>query len=252
MDVINHFDSAKKLERNFLKLASISGLFKNDLIDIFVELGNSRNTSLDSEDPADWLPFLLGLCFNAAGGTGKDFEMLELAWVTFTKSAKLFDAVEDNDTIDGLNSQFNTSELTNHASGMLMMGFYALDQFLQDQRYNDKSLEIKSTFYKTLLNSYKGQALELSIRNPSLEDWWKIARAKSGEPFFLACWSGARLASDEISIAASIGKFGYHLGHIIQILDDVTDFLQPDIFQSKRLDKKLRKEWSLTLPMIFA
>ena len=68
-----------------------------------------------------------------------------------------------------------------------------------------------------------GQHRDLSIEHLNLEHWSQIAAAKSGEFFSLACRSGARLGKIDQRRIAGYSTFGFHLGMMLQILDDLVD-----------------------------
>jgi geranylgeranyl pyrophosphate synthase len=79
-------------------------------------------------------------------------------------------------------------------------------------------------FSNILLVMGSGQHQDLREQNPGLESWMKMAGAKSGGFFALACRSGARLATEDSSKIQAYSDFGYHLGILLQLLDDVGDF----------------------------
>jgi geranylgeranyl pyrophosphate synthase len=70
-----------------------------------------------------------------------------------------------------------------------------------------------------------GQYLDLNLPEPTLDQYWKIARGKSGTFFALACRSGANLATLDPSILDAYEQLGHHLGLLVQISDDVNEFL---------------------------
>ena len=79
-------------------------------------------------------------------------------------------------------------------------------------------------FLDTTLVMTSGQHRDLTIPQITLEQWWQIAEAKSGVFFSLACRSGAQLAKcDKVKVNA-YSDFGFHLGLMLQILDDLEDF----------------------------
>jgi geranylgeranyl pyrophosphate synthase len=136
-----------------------------------------------------------------------------------------FDSLEDNDPITYFRSKFRMDELLNGATGTLILAYFFLNLFLREQNFNNQSLEIIQMSQRTLIRSCSGQARELRKNRLSLDQWWEIASAKTGEPYSLICFAGARFATNSKKKVTGLGKFGFHLGLIIQILDDSTDFL---------------------------
>jgi len=59
--------------------------------------------------------------------------------------------------------------------------------------------------------------------SPDLPTCWKIAEAKSGSAFALACYVGTRVSTHQSDRLHHLETFGRHLGTIIQISDDVLD-----------------------------
>jgi len=64
------------------------------------------------------------------------------------------------------------------------------------------------------------------LPNPTLEQWMQIAGAKSGAFFRLACHAGAAVATDQSATQDAFGDYGFRLGCLLQILDDLGDFRQ--------------------------
>jgi geranylgeranyl pyrophosphate synthase len=63
----------------------------------------------------------------------------------------------------------------------------------------------------------------LSADAPDLSTCWQIAEAKSGAAFALACYAGARLATNRSDMLDAFFEYGRELGTIVQIDDDLED-----------------------------
>jgi geranylgeranyl diphosphate synthase type I len=197
------------------------------------------------EDPASWKYLLLGLCFNAAGGKSNHPENLSQAWFFFLRAAHILDNLEDQDPSDFL--EYTQSELLNGSTGLLVLGFLLLDRYCDQQQNKILSQEIKKKFYYSLLRACQGQAEEFSKLTLDLSGWWRIAAAKSAGPYSLACWIGARVASDRQVLADKLGLFGHHLGLLIQLLDDTRDF-----FVLEKFSEGIMKKFSPNvLPIVY-
>jgi geranylgeranyl pyrophosphate synthase len=70
-----------------------------------------------------------------------------------------------------------------------------------------------------------GQHADLITARPSLEMFWRMAEAKSGAFFAMACWGGARLAGAGEAQLRAYEKFGAHLGILVQIADELAEVL---------------------------
>jgi geranylgeranyl pyrophosphate synthase len=79
-----------------------------------------------------------------------------------------------------------------------------------------------------VLSVCSGQHLDLSLASPDLTTCWKIAEAKSGAAFSLACYVGTRVATSDTQRLQAMEAFGRHLGTIVQISDDLEDLESGD------------------------
>jgi geranylgeranyl pyrophosphate synthase len=93
-----------------------------------------------------------------------------------------------------------------------------------------------------------GQYSEFIDPFPSLEKYWEQAAAKSGAFFALASRSAAQLVIDNIEGLSDFDHFGFHLGLITQIRDDLDD-VRPS---GEKTTHGQRREISRSLPVIYA
>ncbi len=112
----------------------------------------------------------------------------------------------------------------NLSTGMLFAASLALNRMHQAERTRGIAAQISDDFYSSLLTMCNGQHLDLVTPQPSLEQWMQIAGAKSGAFFRLACRVGATVATDQPAIVDAFGEYGFRLGLLLQILDDLGDF----------------------------
>lgn len=197
-----------------------------DFIDAIQRVLPFNKTFLDPDrDPARWA-ILPGLCCQAAGGDLHWADRLMDAWFLFFTAAHLFDQVEDQDPAEEGMPEMAPGVTINLATGMLVAASFALNQMHQDVRVQRRSTQIVEDFCCSILTMCSGQHLDLIQGQPSLEQWMQISAAKSGEFFRLACRSGASLATDDMTKLDAYGGYGFHLGMLLQILDDAGDFQQ--------------------------
>jgi geranylgeranyl pyrophosphate synthase len=176
-----------------------------------------------TQDPAHWA-LLPGLCSQAAGGDPRRADDLSLAWFLFYSAAHLFDQVEDQDPIEDGAPAWTPAVSINLSTGMMFAASLALNRMHQAERIGGMAARITNDFYHSLLTMCNGQHLDLVTPQPSLEQWMQIAGAKSGAFFRLACRAGASVASDQPAIVDAFGEYGFRLGLLLQILDDLGDF----------------------------
>ena len=90
------------------------------------------------------------------------------------------------------------------------------------------AIEIRQRFYGELLKTCSGQHVDLISAAPTIEEWWEIAGAKSGTFLGLICWVGGRVAGAQKEQLELYHQYGYTLGLLDQIRDDLTDLWSGD------------------------
>lgn len=173
-------------------------------------------------NPARW-SILPGLCCQAADGSLGWTEDLSTAWFLFYAAAHVFDSIEDKDQVDPWREGLGSGEAINIACGLLFSASSALNNLFQSEEFRSIASEISAQFYQSFLRMSAGQHLDLITKRPGLKTWFEIAEMKSGTFFELACWSGARLATDDPLRLAAYSRFGSTLGVLLQIHDDLDD-----------------------------
>ena len=207
-------------------------------------LGDQQGAGLN-QDPALWIN-LPGLCCQAAGGDPRWADEVAAAWVLCYAAAQLFDNLEDQDPLE---SKWPSPGVAlNAACGLLFSASLVLNQIKSGSKVQSLAAQVGVVFFNALLSMASGQHRDLVQPEPTLEDWLETAAAKSGAFFGLACWAGARLATDEMPRLEGFVGFGRHLGTSIQILDDLGDLRA----LSDAGDPVLSAEFSKSLPVAYA
>jgi geranylgeranyl diphosphate synthase type I len=184
--------------------------------------------------------FLPALCCQAAGGDPDRTVGVAAAWVLLYTAAHILDELEDGEIARDASLNINA------ATGLIFTAFNALTH-LQNLDIADRALLVViEDFVSTPLRMCSGQHADLAMTALSLERGWKIAGAKSGAFFALACRAGACLANVEDRVVEYYSQFGYHLGMLVQICDDL---------QGMRLNAESCSDLAAgkrTLPMLYA
>lgn len=187
-------------------------------------------------------------CCQAAGGDPDWAEDLTLGWLLFYMAADLMDSVQDGDEPDAWWAEQGAGAALAAASGLYFSGSLLLNRMHDNIETKDAATEIVHNFYRAFLVMTSGQYNDILNRKPTLEQYWQHAESKSGAFFGLACWSGARLASSEISLLEAYKEYGTHLGMLIQVLDDLDDIrLLREKLHPTQLGKITR-----SLPVVYA
>ena len=201
----------------------------------------------DSSNSFRWA-FLPGLCCLAAGGDSGWADDLAAAWYLFYRAAYLMDSVQDKDEPDSWWFDLGPGYALSVASGLFFSASLALNNLYEKDPVKKKAPLVIKDFYQGLLVMSSGQHLDLLYHEPTLAQFWNIASTKSGSFFSLACKCGARLASDDPHRLEGYHKYGYHLGVLIQVLDDLEEWkLLRDYSEPSNLHKL-----GQSLPVIYA
>jgi competence protein ComQ len=183
----------------------------------------NKFTEKDKLDSAVW-SVLPGLCCQAAGGRAQLAEPVAAAWLLFYLAAHLMDDLEDQDDPDPWWQGLGTGAAINIATGLYFSASLALQELSALQLDVQTIRQVSLLVLQPFLVMCSGQHQDLVGPPPTLEGYWRIAGAKSGEFFAIACQAGARLATDQETTLQGFHQFGYNFGLLLQALDDLKDF----------------------------
>jgi geranylgeranyl pyrophosphate synthase len=190
---------------------------------------------------------LPGLCCQAAGGRPEWADGLTVAWLLFYSAADIMDKVQDGDEPAVWWRELGAGAALSAASGLYFSASLALNQLADNDRTRSVAAEITQDLYSSFLEMTSGQYADLVNQSPTLEQYWKFIGAKSGGFFALACRAAARLVDREVEHLENFGRYGHHLGMLVQILDDLEDVLP----MSDRVAPGQRHELAHSLPVIY-
>jgi geranylgeranyl pyrophosphate synthase len=178
----------------------------------------------DSErDPGRWV-ILPGLCCQGAGGKLESTLEISAAWMLLFTAAHIIDTIEDGDFDPQIDRIGGTGAAINTANGLFLSAVMQLRSMSENQIPKTLSEKITNDYLDTILRMTSGQHLDLTIPKISLDQWWQIADAKSGAFFSLACRSGSQLGTSDPRKVNAFSEYGFHVGLMLQILDDLDDF----------------------------
>lgn len=167
------------------------------------------------------------LCCGAAGGDTEEALDISAAWLLFYVAAHIFDNVEDLDEPEAWYADLGAGAAINAGCGLFFTASLALNELYEQPKHQMAALEINRAFQQQMMKMSSGQHLDLTLTEINLDQYWKIAEDKSGAFFELACWAGARLASEDNQHLDSYKQYGKHLGLLLQLLDDLRDIRPP-------------------------
>lgn len=174
-------------------------------------------------DPGRWV-ILPGLCCQAAGGAPESTLEITAAWTLLYSAAHVVDTIEDGDQDPQIGKLGGAGPAINTANGLFLSAVLQLESLHEKDIPNGLAASITTDFLKTILVMTSGQHRDLLNSQLDLNQWWQIAEAKSGEFFSLACRAGAQLGTSDIAKVNAFSEYGFHLGLMLQIIDDLEDY----------------------------
>lgn len=198
---------------------------------------------IDQSDLADHLALLPYFFCEAHGGIFEKALPIVTAWNLLRHTARLLDNIEDGHIVERAQVAIDL----NLSTGLLFTVGLVLDRLETYGVSSAAAHDVRQTFYFALLQTCAGQHADLSKSTPSLEESWQIAAAKSGISTGLVCWAGGRIVCSDQDILAQYRQFGYNLGLLDQIHDDLTD-----LAATKMSHSDLHTAARHTLPIAYA
>jgi competence protein ComQ len=227
--VLTQVDQSEKIWNLINRIWAESGAWPEFISAMHLVL--SRQFDRKEFDSAVWAS-LPGLCCQAAGGNPQLAEPVAAAWLLFFAAAHGMDSLEDQDELDPWWRSWGKGAAINIATGLYFSASLALQELRTVQLDKQTIHQVTRQILQPFLVMCSGQHQDLVGSPLSLEQYWRIAGAKSGEFFAMACHSGARLATDREDSLNGFHQFGYNFGMLLQVLDDLKDY--KDLSQMKR------------------
>lgn len=179
---------------------------------------------------------LPSMVYTALGGQIEDALPLTAVWHLLRHAGRILDDFQDGE--QPLNTPDARAKL-NASTGYLFLIGRILATLESDPQ---TAAALRTRIYEEGLHVCGGQHDDLTILRPTLDQCWEIAGAKTGAFCRAACWSGARLATADEAVLESMSQFGYAIGMLNQIRDDLSD-----IWDAKRGDFVQKQAGSLAV-----
>jgi geranylgeranyl pyrophosphate synthase len=164
-------------------------------------------------------------CHEGAGGRPQQAEELASAWVLLYLAANIMDSVQDGDPPQHWWVEHGPGMALNTATGLYFSASLLLSRMQAHPQLGESARYVAEEFYRRFLVMCSGQHADLIATRPSLEQFWRLAEAKSGAFFAMACWGGARLAGAGGGRLQAYENLGNHLGVLVQIADELAEVL---------------------------
>jgi geranylgeranyl diphosphate synthase type I len=203
-----------------------------------------RGLAVASEQEAPWVLLPLMVCESIRGSYEKALPFCA-SMQFFMAAGDVFDDIEDRDSPLSLCSKYGTAITNNIATTLLVLGEKAIAK-LKDRDIEEETIvRILETINSYYLTACTGQHLDLLYErklNISEDEYLNVLSLKSASQIECSCYTAALLATDDEKLHDIFKNFGYNLGMIAQITNDISGIITgKDIFKRK-----------ITLPVIFA
>ncbi len=164
------------------------------------------------------------LACEAAGGDPTQAIPVAAAWHLLHCAAHLLD-----DIVDEACPAHESAQAVNTAVVLISLAQVSLTTWEPNQVEPAHVVTLIEAFNAAMARTALGQAADLAWDEEAatLDDYWRVARAKAGEFFALACRAGAMLGTRPQTEVDIYATFGYHLGLLVQLGDDLRALWQP-------------------------
>jgi geranylgeranyl pyrophosphate synthase len=203
-----------------------------------------RGLAAPNEHEPPWV-LLPIICCESVGGSPEKALPLCVSLQFFMAAGDVFDDIEDNDSPLALSSRYGTAVANNIATTLLVLGEKAIARLQDKGGDNSVIVRILDTVNSYYLTACEGQHMDLAHGNEiniSENDYLNILSMKSASQIECSCYTGALLATENEEILNQFKEFGYNLGMLAQITNDIAGII----------DKKDIINKKITLPVIFA
>jgi geranylgeranyl pyrophosphate synthase len=177
---------------------------------------------------------LVELAFHAAGGVGSVPKKVPAALEMLHAGSLIIDDIEDGSEQrrgqPTLHRQIGVAAAINTANWMY---FQALEKLSHLERTEYAGPALLPAAIRTVRSCHEGQALDISAHVSQLDPRElsplarKISELKTGGLVALAAWMGACCSpSADASLRSAIRRFGFHLGVVVQMRNDLGELLR--------------------------
>lgn len=160
----------------------------------------------------------------AAGGDAPAAYPVAAAWRALHIATKLLDDVEDDAGRSSSPIPAATAQVINLATGL-----FATANMLLERLPVAIWAVVQPRFNRTIVHMAGGQHVDLARGTfINLDQYLAMMGAKSASFLALAAWAGTQCATTDLAYTSSSEEFGFAIGMLLQIGDDLHDFRKAD------------------------
>src|SRR5574338_280347 len=172
------------------------------------------------------------------GGESQRVVGVTAAWFLLQLAAFWLDKVEDDELDQTILATLGDGPVSNLATGLIFLSQWILNRLeIDDGIDSSTAADIRAMFSTSILNVCGCQHIDLTAKNCLLEQVWNSFKLKSGLFFALACFAGARLATNDPKSLNACLEYVTNLGVLLQIADEREDLSKevPDLWNSSNI-----------------
>ena len=160
----------------------------------------------------------------AVGGNARDAVPVAASLAAKVVGLRLLDDLQDQDRPGQLWQSVGPARTWNYAAAAQNLTTMIL--------YNSSlppevAYRISQLFHQTYLQVGAGQDRHLAGTADSPTAYWESVELRSGQAYAAACTAGAMVAGDNLDLIQACSTFGFHLGCMMQIFNDLESIWKP-------------------------
>ena len=163
----------------------------------------------------------LACCASASRGSWREAVPLAAGVECITCAMDLFDDIEEGD-VESYGSSSDLPILVNAASALLMLGVSCLTSVRRPRL----AIEAVRFLARAFVAAANGQHTDMMLSETriTVDQAVEIAAGKTASLTSAICEAAALVGGASPGLAAQYGEFGFHLGLVAQLADDLADF----------------------------
>lgn len=160
----------------------------------------------------------------AAGGSIEDGEPLAAAWTMVSFGVRILDDCADQDNPKAVHLHYGMGRALNLATALLNLAAWRMQQLTPPAARES----IVEDYQRACLRVWAGQDRDIRGGVQTLADYLRLVEDKTACGFAFIGAAGARLATLDQAVVSACRACGYHVGLMLQLLDDLEACWFPD------------------------
>lgn len=161
----------------------------------------------------------------AVGAQFEDALPFAAAWLLICMSVRILDDVGDGDNPEGMDRAIGAAAAMNLGSGLLVHAGHLLARLPAP---GHRVTRVLDGYHAMAMHAFAAQGRDLAGNARTFTTYQRLVEGKTALPFAFAGWGSAALHADDPRILAACRDAGFHIGVMLQLLDDMEACWFPD------------------------